>query len=109
MIPVLLDVLTIIFIVGSLALLWVNLRVWRTRSFAPAPPVHGVAHPHINNKDQSAGTTEVDMAASRAAAIQCLDEADRSTSETDRQAWLGMAAGWIKLAEDAERRGTEHS
>ena len=106
--PVLLDALTIIFIVGGLGLLWMNLRGLRARSSAPAPTDHNVAPVHIN-KDQSAGTAELDIAASRSLAEQCLDEADRSTNRSDREAWLRMGVEWIRLAEGEDRRNAEQA
>jgi hypothetical protein len=112
MIPFLLDALTIVFIVAGLTLLWLNLRSCRRRTAPiPPPPEHGgVAPVDVStasvtlNEEYIAGTSHIDIAASRAQAEECLDQADRSTSPTDREAWLRMAAEWIKLAEDAERR-----
>jgi hypothetical protein len=45
--------------------------------------------------------SEADIARVRAA--ECLHEAERSTSEVDKEIWLQMAEKWIKLVEDAER------
>src|SRR5579863_3899277 len=111
MIPFLLDALTIVFIVAGLTLLWLNLRSWRRRTAPIAPPPeHDAAPVDVStaavtlDEEYIAGTSHTDTAASRAQAEECLDQADRSTSPTDREAWLRMAAEWIKLAEDAERR-----
>jgi hypothetical protein len=38
MIPVMLDVLTILFIVGGVLLLWLNLREWRTMVYLALEP-----------------------------------------------------------------------
>ena len=93
MIPALLDVLTIFFIVAGLALLWLNLRAWRQRA---------VPEPLPERAEHIAGMSEADIARVRAA--ECLHEAERSTSETDKEVWLAMAEKWIALIEDAEQR-----
>jgi hypothetical protein len=46
--------------------------------------------------------SDADIATSRARAEECLEQAARATSETDKEAWLGMATKWIELIEDAE-------
>jgi hypothetical protein len=94
MIAILLDVSTIIFIVGGLMLLWLNLRVWRPRTGSETLP-------------EQTTTPEVDIAGSRAQAEECLKQAEQALSQTDRETWLQMAAQWIKLAEDAEHRTLE--
>lgn len=108
MIPLLLNALTILFIFAGLTLLWLNLRSWRRRTARVAPTRqagHAVAPINVTlNEEYLAGRSHADIAASCAQAEECLDQADRSTSQTDREAWLRMAAEWIKLAEDAERR-----
>ncbi|MGA7939072.1 hypothetical protein [Bradyrhizobium sp.] len=91
MIPVLLDVLTIFFIVAGMALLWLNLRGWRRRTVGIAPPEH-------------AGTSDAELARLRAEAEQCLKQAESSVSQADHETWLLMAAEWINLIEDAEQR-----
>jgi hypothetical protein len=92
--PVLLDALTILFIVASLALLWLNLHVWRRRTVPIARP---------KQEDHVGGISDADIAKSRAQAEECLKQAESSMSETDKETWLRMAAEWIKLIEDAER------
>ena len=52
---------------------------------------------------------EADVAASRAAAEQCLDHAGRSTSQTEKEAWLRMGVQWIKVAESAERHSADRT
>jgi hypothetical protein len=89
-----LDALTIFFIVAGLILLWLNVRSWRRRTVLttlPEPERH------------LAGISDADIATSRARAQECLDEAAQATSETDKETWLLMAARWIALVEDAER------
>jgi hypothetical protein len=93
MIPALLDTLTIFFIVAGLALLWLNLRVWRRRTVPKALP---------EQAEHVAGMSETDIARSRAE--ECLGQVERATSQTDKEAWLQMAAKWINLIEDAEQR-----
>jgi hypothetical protein len=94
----LLDALTIFFIVAGLALLWLNLRAWRRRTVGIAPPQH---------EEYLVGTFDADIVGLRAQAEECLKQAESSVSETDRETWLRMAAEWIKLVEDAERRRSD--
>jgi hypothetical protein len=108
MIPVLLDVLTIFCIVAGMALLWVNFRACRRRTVPIGSKVkmHNMHHHHatvaiappVREEDLAA---DADIATSRARAEECLEQAARATSETDKEAWLGMAAKWIELFEDA--------
>jgi hypothetical protein len=111
MIPALLDALTIFFIVAGLALLWLNLRVWRRRTvpIKSKVKVHNVHHHHAIvpiaqrlPEEHLATMSDADIATSRTRAEECLEQAARATSETDKEAWLGMAAKWIELIEDAE-------
>ena len=95
MISALLDALTIFFIVAGLALLWLNLRVWRRRTVPKALP---------EQAEHVAGMSNTDLASSRARAQECLELAAQSTSQTDKEVWLQMAEKWIKLIEDAEQR-----
>ena len=97
MIPALLDALTIFFIVAGLALLWLNLRVWRRRTVPKALP---------EQAEHVAGMSNTDLASSRARAQECLELAAQSTSQTDKEVWLQMAEKWIKLIEDAEQRAS---
>jgi hypothetical protein len=95
MISALLDALTIFFIVAGLALLWLNLRVWRRRTVPKALP---------EQAEHVAGMSNTDLATSRARAQECHELAAQSTSQTDKEVWLQMAEKWIKLIEDAEQR-----
>jgi hypothetical protein len=95
MISALLDALTIFFIVAGLALLWLNLRVWRRRTVPKSLP---------EQAEHVTGMSEADIARSRAQAEECLGQAEQATSQTDKEIWLQMAEKWIKLVEDAERR-----
>ena len=90
-----LDALTIFFIVAGLVLLWQNLRSWRRRTVPTAQP---------EPEGYLAGISDADIATSRARAEECLEQAARSMSETDKSIWLGMAGKWIELIEDAEQR-----
>jgi hypothetical protein len=40
----------------------------------------------------------------REEAEECRKLAERSASQLDKEAWLRLAADWIKLAENAEQR-----
>jgi hypothetical protein len=91
-----LDALTIFFIVAGLVLLWLNLRRGRRRTVPTTLP--GPDGYHLE------GISDADIATSRARAQECLEQAAQSTSETDKEAWLRIAAEWIKLVEDANRR-----
>ena len=103
MIPLLLDGLTIIFIVGGLVLLWVNLRGSRLRGARMVQPEHTAAHvdvaPAADMPDQEPGAE-----ACRAQAEECLEQAERSMSQANKQAWLQMGVEWIKLSQVIERR-----
>jgi len=96
--PVLLDALTIFFIAAGVALLLLNLRSWRRRTVGIAPPQHD---------EYIAGTFDAGIAGLRAQAEECLKQAESSVSQTNRETWLRMAAEWIKLVEDAERRRSD--
>jgi len=107
-----LDALTIFFIVAGIVLLGLNLRSWRRRTAPIAPPADQVqgrqdrgAVPQDGGRQRHvAGISDADVAASRARAQECLEQAAQATSETEKEAWLEMAARWIELIEDAERR-----
>jgi hypothetical protein len=45
-----------------------------------------------------------DLAYYRMKAEECREHAEQVTSPLDRARWLELAAEWIRLAEDAERR-----
>ena len=89
-----LDALTIFFIVAGIVLLWLNLRGGRRRTVPTALPEQE-GHPER--------ISDADIATSRARAEECLELAAQSTSQTDKEIWLQMAEKWIKLVEDAER------
>ena len=116
--PVLLDALTIFFIVAGLALLWLNLRVWRRRTVPkeqatarlacsedkPASSATSVLEGAAGDFLQVSEISEAEIARSRARAEECLEQAERSMSEADKAVWLRMADKWIKLIEDVEQR-----
>jgi hypothetical protein len=111
MISAFLDALTIFFIVAGLALLWLNLRAWRRRTVPIGSKVkmHNVHHHDATvpiappvREEHLAAMSDADLVTSRARAQECLELAARATSETEKEAWLGMAAKWIELIEDAE-------
>jgi hypothetical protein len=71
-----LDALTVFFIVAGLILLWLNLRSWRWRTVSTTlPELEG----HL------AGISDADIATSRARAQECLDEEAQATSESDKR------------------------
>jgi hypothetical protein len=41
----------------------------------------------------------------RSEAEKCRQQAESATNPLDKEAWLKLAADWIKLAEGAEQRG----
>jgi len=47
---------------------------------------------------------ETDAERFREEAEECRMFAERSASQLDKEAWLRLAADWIKLAENAEQR-----
>jgi hypothetical protein len=118
MVPLLLDALTFIFLVGGLALLWVNLRNSRRRNISVTvtqkkgnEPEHGVTPLNVDtatatvtpNEEYLAGTSQLCSATCRAQAGECLRQAERSTNQSNRETWLLMAAEWIKLGEKAKQ------
>ena len=48
--------------------------------------------------------SETDAERFRKEAEECRDWAARAINPTDKEAWLHLAADWIRLAEDAEQR-----
>jgi hypothetical protein len=48
--------------------------------------------------------TETDADRFRQEAEECLKLAERSASQHDKDAWLSLAADWMKLAGDAVER-----
>jgi hypothetical protein len=48
--------------------------------------------------------TETDADRFRQEADECRKLAERSPSQLDKEAWLRLAADWIKLAENADQR-----
>lgn len=105
MIPFLLDTLTFVFIVGGLALFWLNLRGSRFANIRIRLRKHSIA-------PTSAGSAAValceipDPDTCRAHAKACLERADRATKRTDRETWLRTGIEWIKLSQvKTQRRG----
>jgi hypothetical protein len=47
---------------------------------------------------------EDDAARFREEAQECREQAAKAISPLDKEAWLRLAADWIKLAQDAEGR-----
>jgi|SRR5579863_7781475 len=112
MIPFLLDALTFIFIVGGLALLWVNLRNSCRRKIRQKKgnePDHSVTPLNIGaatmtpNEEYLAATSQFCSATCSAQAGECLRQAESSTNQSNRETWLLMAAEWIKLGEKAKQ------
>ena len=48
--------------------------------------------------------SETDEDRFRQEAEECRKLAERSASQLDKEAWLRLAADWIKMAENAEQR-----
>ena len=101
MIPLLLDALTIFFIVGSLALLWVNFGSPRLRRARMVRPKRTA----LVNINQAAMTSNdaPDAETCRAQAEECLTRAEQSTSQADKETWLRMGVEWIKLSQVQDR------
>lgn len=47
--------------------------------------------------------SEQDVRRFRARAQECLDQAERVSSQLDREAWLKLAEQWIMLAQQSEK------
>ena len=47
---------------------------------------------------------EVDIAKYRMHAEACLEHAAKAVKPVDKEAWLALAEGWIKLAQARERK-----
>ena len=97
MIPFLLDTLTCVFIVGGLALLWWNLRSSRLASIHTDDPERTII-PTSSGPSAVAYGVIPDPEACRAYAKECLERADRSTNEMDREHWLRSGIEWIELS-----------
>jgi hypothetical protein len=50
---------------------------------------------------------ETDADKYRKQAEACEEKAAKTISESDRGTWLRLAADWLMLAEDAEKRNSE--
>jgi hypothetical protein len=48
--------------------------------------------------------TETDAQRFRKDAQECREQAEKAISPLDKEAWLRLAADWIKLAQAAEER-----
>jgi hypothetical protein len=48
--------------------------------------------------------TETDADRFRKEAEECRQQSQLTVSQLDKEAWLRLAADWIKLAEDSDRR-----
>lgn len=48
--------------------------------------------------------SETDAQRCRKEAEECRREAEKTVSQLDKEAWLRLAADWIKLAQVAEKR-----
>lgn len=103
MIPALLDTLTFVFIVGGLALLWLNLRSSRFASIR-------ISHSENSVAPTSSGSARVtlseipDPETCRAHAEGCLEQAHRSTNEIDKETWLRSGARWFELSQATAQR-----
>jgi hypothetical protein len=52
---------------------------------------------------------ESDAEYCRRMATECEEMAAKAVSQAEREAWLRLAADWIKLAQRAEQRSGPHS
>lgn len=52
----------------------------------------------------SVAMTETDAARYRSKAEDCRKLAENALSPADKEAWLRLAADWVKLAENAQER-----
>ena len=52
---------------------------------------------------------EIDAENFRTQADMCQEQAAKAVSQPDKDAWLRLAADWVTLAEDAEKRMGEAS
>ena len=57
---------------------------------------------HMNIILAAMAETEADRF--RTEAEECRQMAAKAVSKPDKEGWLNLAAGWLRLAEDAERR-----
>lgn len=56
-----------------------------------------------NNAIYLNGMSDQDIAWFRAQA--CQEQAERAVDPLDKEAWMGLAGGWIRLAQEVEERG----
>ena len=49
--------------------------------------------------------TEIDVDGFRKEAEECRQQAKKTVDPIDREAWLKLAADWMRLARDAGHRG----
>jgi hypothetical protein len=57
--------------------------------------------------EYSYGTSEQDIARYRLKAEKCRKEAENALNPADKEAWLRLAEGWTKMAQEVERRRSQ--
>jgi len=70
----------------------------------------GITAPEINPTELptrrvvSVTMTEIDAERFRKEAEECRQQAEKTVDPIDKEAWLKLAADWMRLAQDADRR-----
>ena len=72
--------------------------------FQPQWPVLKVQWPNFILCIIFSVMTETDAQRFRKDAQECREQAEKAISQLDKEAWLRLAADWIKLAQAAEER-----
>jgi hypothetical protein len=60
--------------------------------------------PHAGALTVTIGVTQIDAERFRREAEECRQLAVRAVNPLDKEHWLHLAAEWLKLAEEAEKR-----
>jgi hypothetical protein len=92
MIPVLLDLLTVFFIIAGMVLLWLNLRVWRRTRLQIAPENSEWSTPFDDAIDLPDGSKLITLR-DAAAYVGTLPEAEQQAAE-----WKSAARSLIEAA-----------
>jgi hypothetical protein len=65
---------------------------------------HIIAAPKFASVHCPGAMPETDAERYRKAAGECREQAEKSVSALDKEAWLRLEADWIKLAQEADRK-----